>query len=60
MKTDSITWGETYDIEVIVNDENGAPITLDGTYQAACTNLWRSGLEFSVPAAAQTLNLATQ
>lgn len=36
MKTDSITWGETYDIEVSVNDENGDPITLDGTYQAAC------------------------
>lgn len=36
MQTDSITWGETYDISVQVNDAEGAPIALDETYQAAC------------------------
>jgi hypothetical protein len=36
MKTDSITWGETYDISAQVKDAAGDPIALDETYQAAC------------------------
>lgn len=34
--TDSIFWGETYEIEATVADANGDPITLDGTWSAVC------------------------
>ena len=36
MNTDTIVWGQTYDIEVAVQNQNGEPITLDDTYQVAC------------------------
>lgn len=36
MQTDTITWGETYDIAVTVNDGDGVAIVLDETYLAAC------------------------
>jgi hypothetical protein len=36
MQTDTITWGETYDISVTVKDADGLTIALDDTYQAAC------------------------
>ena len=36
MQSDSIIHGETYDIAVQIQDANGAPITIDGTWQAAC------------------------
>ena len=36
MKTDSITWGETYDISVEARDADGVAIVLDETYQAGC------------------------
>lgn len=35
MQTDSIKWGETYDIEASAQDADGNPIVLDGTWQAA-------------------------
>jgi len=34
--TDEIVWGETYDISVSAQDTAGDPITLDGTWSAAC------------------------
>lgn len=34
--TDEIIWGETYDISVSAQDTAGDPITLDGTWSAAC------------------------
>ena len=36
MQTDSITWGETYDIRVQTKDLSGDAIVMDETYQAAC------------------------
>ena len=36
MQTDTITWGETYDLEVSAQDPDGAAILLDGSWQAAC------------------------
>lgn len=36
MQSDSIIHGETYDIAVQIQDENGAPVVIDGTWQAAC------------------------
>lgn len=36
MQTDSIVWGETYDISVTVKDSAGDAITLDGDYTVAC------------------------
>jgi hypothetical protein len=35
MTSDTIKLGETYDLSVTVNDADGDPITLDGTYSAA-------------------------
>ena len=35
MQTDSIKWGETYDIEASAQDADGNPMVLDGTWQAA-------------------------
>lgn len=34
--TDSIVWGETYDLSVAAKDADGVDITLDGTWSAAC------------------------
>ena len=36
MTTDTITWGETYDISLAAQDADGVAITLDGTWSAAC------------------------
>lgn len=36
MQSDSITWGETYDISVQAKDGDGVPITLTESYQVAC------------------------
>ena len=36
MTTDTITHGETYDIEVAAQDANNDPIVLDGTWSVAC------------------------
>lgn len=35
MATDSIVWGETYDISVTAKDANGDAIAIDGTWEAA-------------------------
>lgn len=36
MTTDSIKWGETYDLSVSAQDENGDAVTIDETWSAAC------------------------
>lgn len=36
MTSDTITYGETYDIEAAAQDANGDPIIIDGTWSAAC------------------------
>jgi len=34
--TDTITWGSSYDLSAVAQDDAGDPITLDGTWSAAC------------------------
>lgn len=34
--TNEIVWGETYDISVSAQDASSNPVTLDGTWSAAC------------------------
>lgn len=36
MQSDSIIHGETYDIAVQIQDDDGAPVVIDNTWQAAC------------------------
>ena len=36
MTTDTIVWGETYDISISCQESDETPITLDGTWSAAC------------------------
>jgi len=36
MITDTIVWGETYDLSIAAQDANEDPITLDGTWSVAC------------------------
>ena len=36
MKTDTIVHGETYDISIQIQDENGDPVVIDNTWSVAC------------------------
>jgi hypothetical protein len=36
MTTDTISWGETYDIALTAQDSDGAAVAIDATWAAAC------------------------
>lgn len=55
MTSDSIKWGESYDLSISAQDENGDAVAIDDTWSAACRFVSQSDAATTVFEAEMTI-----